>query len=623
MEIAADVLRQLDNPTLTANERVLIRCRAAAAFGQAGQYEAAYDALGDLWPGVGQRPDVDELKKPTAAEVLLQCGVLSSAVGSARGLSGAQEKAKDLLSEAQRLFQSLGLPLRAADAQSELAICYWRLGAFDEARVVLDQAARTVGDKDDELKAKVLIRRALIEIWACRYHDALDVLRESEPFFQNLDDAHQARWHGKRALALSSIGFAEGLPDYVDRAIIEHTAAIYRYERAGNERYCAVHLNNLAMLLYRVGRYQEAHEHLDRAAEIFRRLADPGNLAQVEETRARVLLAEGRYAEAEQVITDAIRVFERGGEQSCLADALRIHATALARLGRHSRSLAVFRRAISTAADAGAPEAAGQASLALIEEHGAERLSEVELYVAYRRADEFLKSTQDLEDIRRLRSCARIVARRLLGPQIEHADFSLHEALRRYEARFIETALERAGGSVSHAAHLLGFKHHGSLAGIIERRHPELLSKRSPVVRRRRSILRDEPEEGQALAQQITILHVEDEKLVSDAVRDTLAYEGYAVKVCATGTAALRLLSSDEKFDLIIVDAELPGIGGLELIRRARQMRHRRRTPIIMLSASDVETEAWRAGVDAFLQKPDGVRELVGVVGRLLNPDGE
>jgi CheY-like chemotaxis protein len=621
MELAAETLKQLDNPTLTANERALIRCRAASALAQAGQYEAAERALGELWPGVGQRPDVDELKKPTAAEVLLQCGVLSSAMGSARSLSGAQEKAKDLLSEAQRLFQSLGLPLRAADAQSELAICYWRLGAFDEARVVLDQAARTVGDKDDELRAKILIRRALIEIWACRYHDALEVLQESEPFFQRLDDAHQARWHGKRALALSSIGFAEGLPDYVDRAIIEHAAAIYHYERAGHERYCAVHLNNLAMLLYRVGRHQEAREHLDRAAEIFSRLAEPGNLAQVDETRARVLLAEGRYAEAEQVITDSIRVFERGGEQSCLADALRIHATVLARLGRHSWSLAVFRRAITAAAEGGAPEAAGQASLALLEEHGAERLSDVELYVAYRRADEFLENTQDLEDIKRLRACARVVARRLLGPQIEDPDFSLHEALRRYESRLIEMALERAGGSVSNAAHLLGFRHHGSLAGIIERRHPELLSKRSPVVRRRRSIVRDEGEETPA--QQVRVLHVEDDRAVSGAVRDTLTYEGYAVTVYSTGTEALRRISSDEKYDLIIVDNELPGIGGLDLIRRARLMRHRRRTPIIMLSAGDVETEAWRAGVDAFLQKPDGMRKLVGTIKRLLNPAAE
>lgn len=265
---------------------------------------------------------------------------------------------------------------------------------------------------------------------------------------------------------------------------------------------------------------------MDRAAEIFGRLNDPGNLAQVDETRARVLLAEGRHAEAEKIIGSAIQVFERGGEQSCLADALAIRATVLARLGRHDRSLALFRRAISTAAEGGSPEKAGRASLALIEEHGSTRLTELEIYEAYYRADEFLKATQDFEDIGRLRACARIVARRLLGVRLDDPDFSLTKALHAHEARFIEAALERAGGSVSHAAHLLGFRHHGSLAGIIERRHPELLSKRSPVVRRRRSIPRDAGEEASAPVQQVRILHVEDDKGVSGAVRDTLVSEG-------------------------------------------------------------------------------------------------
>ena len=158
------------------------------------------------------------------------------------------------------------------------------------------------------------------------------------------------------ALALRRVGMAEGRADYLDRAIIEHTAAIYHYELAGHERYCAVNLNNLAMLLYRLGRYQEAHEHLNRAGEIFERLNDPGNTAQVDETRARVLVAERRYTEAAQVIESAIKVFERGGEQSCLADALTIHATVLARLGQHERSLAVFRRAVSVAAEGGSQE---------------------------------------------------------------------------------------------------------------------------------------------------------------------------------------------------------------------------------------------------------------------------
>lgn len=624
MELATELIRQLDNPTLTANQRALIRCQAAAILIHAGQYEAARDALGDMWQGVGQRPFIEGLKRETAAEVLLQSGVLSGWMGAARNMSGSQEAAKDLISEAQREYGALRQPVKVAEAQYELGICYWRIGAFDEARVVLDAAARGVGDQDAELKAKVLIRRALVETWASRYRDALEVLSDAEQFFAGLSDAFKGRWHGQMGSVLRYLGAAEGRADYLDRAIIEYTAAIFHYEQAGHERYRAVNLNNLAMLLYRLGRYQEAHEHLDRAVEIFERLKDPGNLAQVNETRARVLVAEQRYAEAEKVIEPTISVFQRGGEQSCLADALTIHATVLARLGQHERSLAVFRTAISVAAEGGSQEKAGQASLSLIEEHGSERLTEIEVFDAYRRADSFLKATQDLEDIRRLRVCAIIMGRRLLGVRVGDPGFKLTSAVREYEARCIEEALERSGGIVTRAAELLGFTHHGSLAGLIERKHPELLEKRSPVVRRKRSVVARKGSRGSRAEQRVrpaptlTILHVEDHRVVADAVRDTFEREGFRVVTCSDGGNAISRLSSAARYDLLIFDNQLPGMSGLELVRYARSLARRRHTPILMLSATEVKADARRAGADEFLRKPEGVKDLVATVRRLL-----
>ena len=79
------------------------------------------------------------------------------------------------------------------------------------------------------------------------------------------------------------------------------------------------------------------------------------------------------------------------------------------------------------------------------------------------------------------------------------------------------------------------------------------------------------------------------------------------------------MLGGKEHYDLLLFDNELPHINGIELIRRARQLPHRRRTPVVMLSASDVEAEAWRAGVDAFLRKPDDIGRLTEMVTRLLS----
>jgi CheY-like chemotaxis protein len=86
---------------------------------------------------------------------------------------------------------------------------------------------------------------------------------------------------------------------------------------------------------------------------------------------------------------------------------------------------------------------------------------------------------------------------------------------------------------------------------------------------------------------------------------------------------ALELLRTRERVDLLIVDNNLPGISGLELVLRVRSIVQRRNLPIIMLSSDDVEKEAWRAGVDAFLEKSKAAKDLAGTVDRLLTEKEE
>jgi tetratricopeptide (TPR) repeat protein len=493
--LADERLKELDNPSLNSDERILLRCRVAADFTHAGQYEAAREALGELWLGVGERPDVKRLPPVVAAEVLLQCGALAGLLGNARNVAGAQEWAKDLLTEAVRKFRSQGKYQKASEAQCELGTCYWWLGAHDEARVIMREALKPLTDADMELTAKIHIRRTLVEIWENRYYEALSILKEAEPVFESASDALKGRWHGQKALVLRRLATAEGGPDYADRAIIEFEAAIYHYEQAGHERYCALNLNNLAMLLYRLRRYKEAHEHLDRAQFIFTKLKDTGNLAQVDETRARVLIAEKKYRDAERILADVIKTFEASGEAALLADALTLQGVVWARLGGFDSSVNILRRSVEVAQQAGALAQAGQAALTLIEEHGATwRLPESEVSQVYERADELLKGTQDAEDVRRLRACARVVIRRLSGMRLRDKNFSFYGAVHELEARLIEQALEETGGSVTRAARLLGLKHQ-TLIAMMEKRHKGLQGKRATPGRRLRSIIKDPPEE--------------------------------------------------------------------------------------------------------------------------------
>ena len=131
---------------------------------------------------------------------------------------------------------------------------------------------------------------------------------------------------------------------------------------------------------------------------------------------------------------------------------------------------------------------------------------------------------------------------------------------------------------------------------------------------------REEPSAAaeECCAHRFSILYVEQAPLVADAVRETLEAEGWLVEVCARGDEALGRLQGGARFDLLILDFRLPGLDGLELARRARSLPRAVRTPIIMFTDSEVERDARRAGVDAYLRKPRGVYRLVRTAAGLL-----
>ncbi|HEX8160887.1 MAG TPA: helix-turn-helix domain-containing protein [Pyrinomonadaceae bacterium] len=555
----------------TRGEEALARCESARQFEESGDYAAACEALGDLWRGVGARPHVEGLDRRTTAEVLLRAGVVSGFVGSTRQIGGAQEFAKDLISESAALFSSLGEAAKLGEAQTELAYCYWREGGTDEARVMLNEALANLRGADEQ-RAVALLRLAIVESSATRNNDALRLLKEAAPLFGRIGShAKLGKLHMNLAIVYELLSIDEAREDYADSAFIEYEAASFHLEQAGHTNYRAGVENNFGYFLFKRGRFKEAHERLDTARRLFVGLRDAARAAQVDETRARVLLAEGRLAEAEAAARSAARAFAGGGEQALLSEALTTQGVALARLGRRAEARVVLRRAADVAARAGNVEGAGLAELAALEELTGE-LSPAEMREAYRAADLSLARTQNRELLARLRAgarrlidetaaaqggptgaaeietmveeaCARFgkrvrftpaaseamlrlplgadaarlsalvertVERAADGAIIEPAavetvalrrdadgldfadpwaNFSFKDEVKSFEDRMIEQALADARGSVSRAARLLGFKHHESLNWRLKNRNKTLLASRTPVRKRRRSII--------------------------------------------------------------------------------------------------------------------------------------
>ena len=512
MKLNTELRRQLEDPALAHHDRARLRTELAKRFEDAGDYEAAREALGDLWQGVGVRPRVDDLEDETmVAQVLLHAGVLTGWIGSSQQIEGAQERAKDLLTESVGIFERLGDDGSAAEAQTELAYCYWREGAFDEARIVLTEVLRRQSHDDRERRATAILRLAIVETSAKRYNDALHILTDAASLFETSGThATKGKFYNELANVLNELSVAEGRRDYADRALIEYAAAGFHFEQARHTPNQAAVENNLGYLFASLGNFKKAHAHLDRARRLFVRLKDTVHSAQVDETRARALIAEHRYAEAEKIARLAVSTLSKGGEHALLSEALTTHGVALARLGRHVPARAAFLRAREVAEVAGDTEGAGVASLALIEEVGTD-LAFNELRGTYERADNFLSASQDREVLIRLRRAAAKVlaaadrqdeqAERILAQSSGDPDqpdqnktdkwrnFSLKEEVRRLEERYVRSALEDSDGRVSYAAKLLGFEDHGSLNSLLKK-HTHLRASRLPPTPRKRSIIR-------------------------------------------------------------------------------------------------------------------------------------
>ncbi len=407
MDLASQILRRIDDPTLSCAEKARLRCQLAKQLEEAGNYEAARGALSGLWQDIGEHPALNELDQFTQAEVLLRAGALTGWIGSTKQIEGAQEIAKNLISESIVIFEALQDREKVAEGLTDLAYCYWREGAFDEARMILRDALSRFGDTQSEQKAIALLRVTVIENSAERFNDSLRALDQAAQIIKSSNNQTlKGRFHVQLATALKNLGVSENREEYIDRALIEYSAASFHFKQAGHTHYRARVESNLGALFLTAAKFSEAYEHLDHARRLFVNLKDSGSIAQVDETRARALLAQGRNIEAEKVIRSAVRTLERSGERAILAEALITQGVALARLGQHYQSQQTFKHAIEIASNAGNIEGAGLAALTIIEELG-RRLTHDEIRDIYQYADRLLANSQHPKTLIRLRLCAR------------------------------------------------------------------------------------------------------------------------------------------------------------------------------------------------------------------------
>jgi two-component system KDP operon response regulator KdpE len=109
----------------------------------------------------------------------------------------------------------------------------------------------------------------------------------------------------------------------------------------------------------------------------------------------------------------------------------------------------------------------------------------------------------------------------------------------------------------------------------------------------------------------IRVLVVDDEAAIRRALRPPLVELGFHVTEASRGEEALQLLRAGS-FDVVLLDINMPGIGGIETLRRIRAFAPR--LPVLMVTVRDGEeekVEALEQGADDYVTKPFSIRELI------------
>jgi tetratricopeptide (TPR) repeat protein len=483
---------QLDSAHGNAKGEALLRCKSALEQKDRGDYAGAQETMRPLWKRVGERPKTNGLEPAVAGEVLFCVGILTSWIGSKNQISDAQEIAKNLLTESITYFESVRDATKVAVAQSEIAYCYWREGALNEARSWLHEALEKL-TFEGAARARAILKLTTVEWTAGRFREALNLLEANESLFRKITNPTiKGGYHTELAIIHRNLATMENRLEYFRRAINEYREAERQFRSARNQIFRADVINNVGFLLFKLGHYKEAHKYLHEARRLTAKFRDKTHTAQIDESRAQVLIAQGKLTEAERVARRAVSVLRKSGRVCLMAEALITQGVALARLGKTGRAHFIFRQAIEAAHQVNALNIAGLAALTMLEE--IQNLSAEILQAAYRQAREWLANSQSPDIKLRLADVAgRVVASINTELSTDEATEilltepgGLRAQLEKHEGVVIKRALAEVNGRVTHAASLLEMRYQ-SLAYIIERRHPDLLKKRTPIRRRQRS----------------------------------------------------------------------------------------------------------------------------------------
>jgi tetratricopeptide (TPR) repeat protein len=281
-----------------------------------GEYAAALDEIGFAWDDIDGLPDFEELSSFEAAEMLLRCGSLIGFEGHIKQIPKAQEKSKDLLTEALSRFIDLENLEKIAECENYLALAYWRTGELVEAETWVEQSFLHNLSESNNVRLYSKVIKSLILLSKRKFEEILLYLKDEESnFLTGTDAGVTGNFYNNYALALQELGQNVKALEYLE-------LAGFYYQQSGHQIYLGTVENNLAQLYKLKGNFVRAHEAIDRATKIFSNIEDRTREGFSLDTKAQIYFDERKYRQALITIETALAIMEQSENCAYLVEIL-------------------------------------------------------------------------------------------------------------------------------------------------------------------------------------------------------------------------------------------------------------------------------------------------------------
>ena len=268
-------------------------------------------------------PDTSGLDFEAAAALQLRYGSLIGFYGHNKMITGAQEHSKNVLTAAREVFQKLRNVEKIAECENLIALAYWRTGEYRETDLWLDTALSHGLTQGSQARLYSFVIRSLNFLSLKKHEQNIEYCRSVEDTVKQFGDAFlNGSLCANIATSLKDIS-KNG------QALAYFSLARTYFESTRHRTYQALVENNLALLHMNEGNFRIAHDSVDAAIDIYKRLKDKTREGSSLETKAQICLAEKRPEAGLSYIDRSIAVLRKSENQAYLAESLMTRAKTL------------------------------------------------------------------------------------------------------------------------------------------------------------------------------------------------------------------------------------------------------------------------------------------------------